>query len=293
MIWKKQPISSNIQKIESETVHLAGAETITGDKTFSGKLYTDNVHNDGGFENHTSTRYCRYRFNNSAGNMGGMAILDFGNTTNMTLNRITFYEYTPKSTPDEDSSGKYEAYMLPAPTATANKNYDILTTKEAVTVAQGGTGATTVAGARNALGLGNTSGALPIANGGTGSATASAARTALGLGTSATNAVANNLTTTASGSVLDARQGKTLSDNKARRITGIVDHGETVTLSMENDYGVLFIGNSTANCIAWVWESTVLKIVDNSSSVTLTKTSKSLKIQNTSASANYRYYLIC
>lgn len=32
----------------------------------------------------------------------------------------------------------------------------------------GGTGATTVAGARNALGLGNTSGALPIANGGTG-----------------------------------------------------------------------------------------------------------------------------
>ena len=35
-------------------------------------------------------------------------------------------------------------------------------------IANGGTGATTVAGARNALGLGNTSGALPIANGGTG-----------------------------------------------------------------------------------------------------------------------------
>ena len=35
-------------------------------------------------------------------------------------------------------------------------------------IAHGGTGATTVAGARNNLGLGNTTGALPIANGGTG-----------------------------------------------------------------------------------------------------------------------------
>ena len=35
-------------------------------------------------------------------------------------------------------------------------------------IANGGTGQTTVAAARNALGLGNTSGALPIANGGTG-----------------------------------------------------------------------------------------------------------------------------
>lgn len=49
-------------------------------------------------------------------------------------------------------------------------------------VANGGTGATTVAGARNALGLGNTSGALPIANGGTGQTTVAAARNALGLG---------------------------------------------------------------------------------------------------------------
>ncbi len=37
-----------------------------------------------------------------------------------------------------------------------------------LTIAQGGTGATTAAAARNNLGLGNTTGALPIANGGTG-----------------------------------------------------------------------------------------------------------------------------
>ena len=48
-----------------------------------------------------------------------------------------------------------------------------------VTVAKGGTGATTVAGARNALGLGNTSGAVPVANGGTGATSAPAARTNL------------------------------------------------------------------------------------------------------------------
>ena len=48
-------------------------------------------------------------------------------------------------------------------------------------IAHGGTGATTVAGARNALGLGNTTGALPIANGGTGATTAEIARSNLGL----------------------------------------------------------------------------------------------------------------
>ena len=49
-----------------------------------------------------------------------------------------------------------------------------------VPVANGGTGATTAAGARNNLGLGNTSGALPVANGGTGATTAANARTNLG-----------------------------------------------------------------------------------------------------------------
>ena len=45
----------------------------------------------------------------------------------------------------------------------------------------GGTGATTVAGARNNLGLGNTSGALPVANGGTGATNAADARDNLGI----------------------------------------------------------------------------------------------------------------
>lgn len=49
-----------------------------------------------------------------------------------------------------------------------------------VPVAKGGTGATTIAAARNILGLGNTSGALPVANGGTGMTTAEEGLLALG-----------------------------------------------------------------------------------------------------------------
>ncbi len=51
-----------------------------------------------------------------------------------------------------------------------------------VAISRGGTGATTVAGARNALGLGNTAGAVPVANGGTGATSVAGARYALGLG---------------------------------------------------------------------------------------------------------------
>lgn len=77
-----------------------------------------------------------------------------------------------------------------------NSNWDVWWGDEKLTgtvpISRGGTGATTVAGARNALGLGNTSGALPIANGGTGQTTVAAARNALGLGnTSGALPVAN------------------------------------------------------------------------------------------------------
>ena len=74
-----------------------------------------------------------------------------------------------------------ENYLLPVPTTTTGAQYSILTTKGTVTISQGGTGASTVAGARNALGLGNTSGAVPVANGGTGATTAAGARQNLGI----------------------------------------------------------------------------------------------------------------
>lgn len=58
-------------------------------------------------------------------------------------NRMGFYEY-PKEF-DGQSTRYYEGYLLPEPATglTANKNYQILTTKVPVSVAQGGTGGTT------------------------------------------------------------------------------------------------------------------------------------------------------
>lgn len=77
-------------------------------------------------------------------------------------------------------------------------NVDIVTTiGSPIPIAKGGTGATTAAGARNALGLGNTDGALPVANGGTGATTAAAAREALGI-ESGGMSLSTNVTTTAS-----------------------------------------------------------------------------------------------
>lgn len=52
---------------------------------------------------------------------------------------------------------------------------------DVIDIEHGGTGATTAAEARNALGLGNTSGPVPVANGGTGADTAEGARYALGI----------------------------------------------------------------------------------------------------------------
>ena len=55
-----------------------------------------------------------------------------------------------------------------APGISAQEMNAISDSLERVPIANGGTNGTTVAEARNNLGLGNTDGALPIANGGTG-----------------------------------------------------------------------------------------------------------------------------
>lgn len=74
-----------------------------------------------------------------------------------------------------------------------------------VPINKGGTGATTVSDARNALGLGNTDGALPIANGGTGATNATAARIALGLASDDTGTVEISVGGTGATTAADAR----------------------------------------------------------------------------------------
>lgn len=62
-----------------------------------------------------------------------------------------------------------------------------------IPIDRGGTGQTSVAAARNAFGLGNTSGALPIANGGTGVTTAADARRSISfIGTSPITSTSND-----------------------------------------------------------------------------------------------------
>ena len=109
----------------------------------------------------TASRYKYLYFHNHAGTQVGYIRYDSGNATNVTGGRFTFLQYSGKSTADTGTSGFYEAYWLPNTSAglTASVDYNILTTKSTITVAQGGTGATTAANALTNLG------ALPLAGG--------------------------------------------------------------------------------------------------------------------------------
>ena len=102
----------------------------TGD-TMTGVLVANNFVSKYGVE-----------FQNSSGTNVGGIFQDMAGA-----NQFYMDEYT--------TSGVRECYLLPAPTATSTSFYDILTSKSAVTVAQGGTGATSASGARTNLGLGS------------------------------------------------------------------------------------------------------------------------------------------
>ena len=77
--------------------------------------------------------------------------------------RFYFQEY---SKTDGVLTNYYENYQLPQPdnNLTSNPTYNILTSKNPVTVTQGGTGATTVDGARENLNIFRSLGALTDAN---------------------------------------------------------------------------------------------------------------------------------
>lgn len=115
-----------------------------------------------------------------------------------------------------------------------------------VSVAHGGTGATTVAGARNALGLGNTSGAVPVANGGTGANNASSARSNLGLGSVATeNVVPVSKGGTGATSVSAACSNLGAMSTAGGTFTGSVRFNNTMILS-SYDYGTSLPSAGTA-----------------------------------------------
>lgn len=100
---------------DSGAVHLAGTETITGIKTFGDYIIIDSTDD-----------YPSIRFNFDGTPVGRIQCED-----------TSVFSFVEGS----------ETYSLPAPTGSSN--YDILTSKNPVTIAQGGTGATTFEGAIN------------------------------------------------------------------------------------------------------------------------------------------------
>lgn len=81
---------------------------------------------------------------------GNRAVWLQPSATNNATVHMSFFQYNADAT-------YYESYALPntSTTITANANYSILTSKVAVTIAQGGTGATDAATARTNLGIGS------------------------------------------------------------------------------------------------------------------------------------------
>ena len=118
-------------------------------------------------------------------------------------------------------------------------------------VEHGGTGATTVAGARNTLGLGNTSGAVPIANGGTGSTSASDARIALGLGTVAVESTVpltkgGTGATTASDALTNLGFKFTISNLQPADAVSTANNTDVLLYTMALDPGLYIITYSVA-----------------------------------------------
>ena len=126
-----------------------------GDATFSREVSAGGYVKGVRFRVEADNDYPTYEFKaNSQTNYGCM--MQTGST-----NQWGVFEY-PKEF-DGQSTRYYEGYRLPEPSTglTKNTNYKILTTKAPVSIAQGGTGATTAAQALSNLG------AVPLAGGAT------------------------------------------------------------------------------------------------------------------------------
>lgn len=140
----------------------------------------------------------------------------------LTKKVFTDFVDTVFSTHVNNKSNPHELTIEQLGAAAVDHKHDTAQLEGILPLNKGGTGAANASDARNQLGAAAaghkhvtgdiTGGTLPVDRGGTGGATPTAARTNLGLGTAATQGTANNLTTTAAGYVLDARQGKVLQD---------------------------------------------------------------------------------
>ena len=123
-------ITSTAAAIPSASATASGIVT-TGNQTFAGRktmdLISPSVYDGTG----DTSRYRRIYFKNNSGTAVGNIRYDSGNATNVTAGQFTFFEYSPKETPDTGNNGHTEAYSLPNVTSglTTDKSYKIITTK--------------------------------------------------------------------------------------------------------------------------------------------------------------------
>lgn len=141
--------TKNPDDIPAASASQSGAVS-TGNQTFGGRKTVALINPDVYDGTGNTSRYRYIRFKNNAGNSVASIRGDSGNTTNITLSRIQFLEYSPNATADTGTTGYVEIYSLPscAKGLSADATYTILTTKSTVTVEQGGTGATDASAAR-------------------------------------------------------------------------------------------------------------------------------------------------
>lgn len=114
---------------------------------------------------HPSNRYLiDITLHNTSGTTAGEMWYDAGDTTNITSGSWRFRAYSPNSTASTTTTGFYESYYLPTVETgrTGNAAYNILTTKNTVTVSQGGTGWSSLTA--NRIYVGNGTSALKATN---------------------------------------------------------------------------------------------------------------------------------
>lgn len=151
--WKTILDSSNYTSYAATVSHTHSYLPLSGGR-LTGALYTsNNLVTEGGFYvRNNATRPVIY-FSPSDTNSTLMELAYLGGTS---YNNLRIRLYSKKDgTVNKTDGNYYEEYQLPNCNAdrTSNAYYSILTNKSAVTVGQGGTGATSAAGARANLGI--------------------------------------------------------------------------------------------------------------------------------------------